>query len=823
MPFPGTCPSSCCASPTWPISSWCARLIQAHAYWRLKGLAVDLVIWNEDRSGYRQVLQDQILGLVAVGLETQVMDRPGGIFVRSAEQISEEDRTLFQTVARVILSDSRGTLAEQVNRPGRSQMRVPRLRRSRLRQDETPAAFELPRRDLILFNGIGRLHAGWARVRHHHRARTDHTGAVGQRAGQSAFRHRRLGERQRLYLGRERPRVPPHALAQRPGNATRAARPFTCATRKAAISGRPRRCPARGATPYVSRHGFGYSVFEHTEDGIRLRAVRLCRHRCAGQVLRAQGAQPLRPATPACPSPATGNGCWATCGTKSAHARDHRSRSATAARCSRAMRTTPNFPTASPSSTCDEATADRHRRPRREFLGRNGTPGESGGDAHAAAVRQSGRGLDPCAAIQVPLRSGRRARARDHLQARRRGIPGGDDSSQLVQRFRGADGRAACPGSGLAVLEPHPGRGACRNARPSRSTCWPTAGSCTRPWPAACGRARGFYQSGGAFGFRDQLQDAMALVHAEPASAARAPAPARAARQFREGDVQHWWHPPAGRGRAHPFFRRLPVAAAGDLPLRQSTGDTGVLDERVPFPEGRPLKPDEESVLRSARTIRATRRRLYEHCVRAIQHGLAVRRARPAADGLRRLERRHEPGRRQHGKGESVWLAFFLYDVLTQFGDAGTPARRSRVRRTLREPKRRDCASNIEQHGWDGDWYRRAYFDDGTPLGSAANPECQIDSISQSWSVLSGAGDARARAHGHGRASTSAWSAASTALIQLLDPPFDKSDLESRATSRAMCPACARTAASTPMRAIWTAMAFAALGDSRARLGIVHA
>ena len=114
------------------------QLIQAHAYWRLKGLAVDLVIWNEDRAGYRQVLQEQILGLVAVGLETQVMDRPGGIFVRSAEQISEEDRTLFQTVARVILSDSRGTLLEQLDRPVPPRVRVPRLKPSRPRPQETP-------------------------------------------------------------------------------------------------------------------------------------------------------------------------------------------------------------------------------------------------------------------------------------------------------------------------------------------------------------------------------------------------------------------------------------------------------------------------------------------------------------------------------------------------------------------------------------------------------------------------------------------------------------------------------------------------------------
>ncbi len=224
------------------------QLIQAHAYWRLKGLAVDLVIWNEDRAGYRQVLQEQILALVAVGLETQAMDRPGGIFVRSAEQISEEDRTLFQTVARVILSDGRGSLAEQVNRPASSPGS-----RTGLRPQPAPTGpgvrrrHRAPRRDLILFNGIGGFTADGREYVITTTPGADHARAMGERARQSRTSAASSRRAARPIPGARTPT----SSVSRPGtttrSATRAARRSICATRRAASSGRPRRCP--GAAP----------------------------------------------------------------------------------------------------------------------------------------------------------------------------------------------------------------------------------------------------------------------------------------------------------------------------------------------------------------------------------------------------------------------------------------------------------------------------------------------------------------------------------------------------------------------------------------------
>ncbi|MEI7639202.1 MAG: hypothetical protein WCJ37_17960, partial [Syntrophus sp. (in: bacteria)] len=693
------------------------QLVQAHTYWRLKGLAVDLVIWNEDHAGYRQLLHEQIMGLIAASTEANVTDRPGGIFVRPSDQISKEDRLLFQAVAHINITDRRGTLADQLKQRSFTEGILSAPIPTRTTRGDAPAIAAKPRLDLMFGNGLGGFTPD-GREYVISTARGQLTPAPWVNVLANRFFGTVVSENGLAYTWSENAhefRLTPwynDPVSDSSGEA------FYVRDEEQGNFWSPMPLPSRGATPYVTRHGFGYSVFEHTEHGISTEVWVYVALDAAVKftVLKVRNLSGRSRRLSA-----TGYAEWVL--------GDLRSKSVMhviteISPLSGALfaRNPYNVEFGSRTAffTVDDATRTMSG-DRTEFLGRNGTLANPAAMSRSRLSGRVGAALDPCGAIQVAfdLADGEEREVVFTLGAGQ----DTDDADNMAHRFRGS---AAAREAIEAVWQywKHT-LGAVQVETPDLSINIMANGwllyqtLASRLW----GRS-GYYQSGGAFGFRDQLQDVMSLIHAEP-HLVREHLLLSASRQFVEGDVQHWWHPPSGRGvRTHcsDDYLWLPLVACHYV---LTTGDSGVLDEPVRFIKGRPVDAEVDSYyeLPGRSEEKAS---LYEHCVRAIakgllfgKHGLPLIGSGDWNDGMNMVGK--------EGKGESVWLAFFLYDVLMRFIEVARMQGDRPFAERCESEAGKLCRS-IEEHGWDGEWYLRAFFDDGTPLGSAGNPECRIDS-----------------------------------------------------------------------------------------------
>jgi cellobiose phosphorylase len=718
-----------------------------------------------------------------------------------AEQISTEDRVLLQAVARVILTDGRGPLEGQLTRRGPTEPPVPRLAPARSARAEPDGSSEPSQRDLVFFNGIGgftrdgreyvittspgrRSPAPWVNV-----LANPHFGTVVSESG-PAYTWSENAHEARLTPWSNDPVSDP------------AGETFYLRDEESGQIWCPTPLPIPSGAPHVTRHGFGYTVFEHTLFGIRSELVTYVAidapvkfWRCR---IRNDSGRPRRLSV-------TGYVEWVLGDLRSKAAMHVVTEldpvtGAILARNAFGEAFAGKIAFFAVDSPVQTVTGDRT-----EFIGRNRSLENPAALRRTRLSDRVGAVLDPCAAIQAPLEL---APGEERELTFTMGVGrSADQAHGLVQQF-------AAPGAANLALE-----AVWRHWTEILGAVQLDTGDASldllaNGWlvyqTTACrlwGRS-GFYQSGGAFGFRDQLQDTMALVHTQPALL-REHLLRAAGRQFPEGDVQHWWHPPSGRGvRTHcsDDFLWLPLAAARYV---RATGDHGVLDELAPFVEGRDLSAEEDSYYdlptRSDET--AT---LYDHCARAIrhalergEHGLPLIGTGDWNDGMNLVG--------HQGRGESVWLGFFLHQVVEDFGGIATERGDAAFARLCTDVAIRLRASL--ELAWDGGWYRRAYFDDGTPLGSAANQECRIDAISQSWAVLSGAADpdrcrmAMAAVDQHLVRSEDG-------IIKLLDPPFDRSELDP-GYIKGYVPGVRENGGQYTHAAIWTVMAFAALGDGR--------
>jgi len=745
------------------------EVLRAHEYWRSRGLKADLVALNEHAASYLDALQEQLASLVRSSGSANMLDRSGGVFLLRGAHMAEEDRALVLTAAHIVLEGNKGALAQQIEPPQPiADLPAPLTTRELAHQPSSQgsgASLEL-NKNLEWDNGIG----GFDRSTNEYVVRL-HGGRTTEAPWINVLSNPQFGclvsESNLGYTWSENSRENKLTPWSNDPVSDPAGETLYLRDEVTGEVWSPTPAPRRDRADYVTRHGAGYSRFLHESHGLT--------HECLVSIapedpvkfvqltLRNDSGRDRELSATFCAEWVLGV------------SREDTSRFVTTLwdeESGALMARNPAHPefgqraafltvATGPGARGISYTGDRQ-----EFFGRLGRR------AHPAALdrtelsKRAGAGVDPCGAMQTKI----------HVAA----------GEQCVVTF--VLGQAASLAEARIIARRYRDQAVVRDAIARTRSDWDTLLSAIevetphrafdvlvnrwllyqvlscRMW----GRS-GFYQSGGAYGFRDQLQDSMAMVYSRP-ELARAQLLRHAARQFEQGDVQHWWHPPVGRGVRTRFSDDLLWLPYAMLHYLETTGDQSVLDERIPFLHSAVLGLEEEERYEApAESIDIDT--LFGHCLRAVDHslrmgphGLPLMGTGDWNDGYSRVG--------VLGQGETVWGGWFLLTLLDRMavlcekrGDSGRASHYRGHATALR--------GNMEAHGWDGAWYRRAFFDDGSPMGSSDSQECKIDSLPQSWAVFAGQDSQRIQ-----QAMQSACEKLvrpADKLVLLFSPPFDKS------------------------------------------------
>ena len=779
-------------------------VLKAHEYWKIKGLIVDLIIINEDMGSYSQPVHELLREVISVSHARDIQNKPGGVFVIDRNVINDEDITLLLATARIVLYGNKGALGSQI-RVDRSQVSLP----AALCPVKKISTYKMPKIDvgeLKYFNGYGGFSndgkeyiielrdynntpAPWINVIANHRF-----GFTISESG-GGYTWSENSRENKITPWSNDPVIDP------------AGEIFYLRDEDTGEVWTPTPSPIRQPEPYVVRHGFGYSTFEHISKGIEQKMTLFVPRQetvkiCIMSLKNISDEERNISITYYC-SPVLGVHQDLTSQyivtkqlddtgillAENGFNKDYNGRI----------------------TFMDTSEQNRsYTGDNREFIGKRGNISCPEALKRESLSCNTGAGYVPCAAMQVKITIKK------------------DEEKKVVFMLGQSKDINAIKTMCLKYRDISKAEEALENIKDfwkevlnviNVSTPDPSMNYMINGWllyqVISCRifARTAFYQSGGAYGFRDQLQDVMAVLYILP-ELTSTQILRHASHQFIEGDVQHWWHPAGEKGlTADKGIRTkfsddlvwLPFVTADYI---ENTGNYEILNIEVPYIEDELLGEDEDERYNVPK-ISTQKGTIFEHCTKALdralkfgEHGLPLMGSGDWNDGMNKVGNK--------GKGESVWLGWFLYITLMKFiplcHHVGDSERAERYNKTAR-----GIIEAIEQNAWDGSWYRRAYFDDGTPMGSAENTECKIDSLAQTWAVISGAAQVDRIREAMG-ALEHYLIRREEGLIMLLTPPFDQGELEP-GYIKDYVPGVRENGGQYTHAAVWVILAFAKMGE----------